>query len=65
MLREERTVATQELLLAEPIPPGFHLSASESLTLEVNLVHVLNGRMWRPRGGVQDKEDKLKADLQS
>lgn len=60
LLHVQRTVATQELLLAEAIPPGFHLNVSESLTVEVHLGNVLSGHIWRPRGGEQDKEDKLR-----
>lgn len=33
LLHAQRMVATQELLLAEAIPPGFHLSAGESLAV--------------------------------
>ncbi len=51
ILHVQWTVATQELLLAEAIPAGFHLSTSESSTVEMHLGNVLNGRIWRHRGG--------------
>lgn len=52
LLHAQRTVATQELMLAEAIPPGFHLGAGESTLVEVHLGSVLIGHIWNPRGGV-------------
>lgn len=61
LLHAQRTVATQKILQAEPIPPGFHLRAGETSTLKVHLENVLNGRIWKPRGDGYNVEDILKA----